>query len=886
MENSISLEHNNITQSEKKFSIFLNENRIKKGKASHTGVGKHTGKYLIEGPQLKNFYNLYAKCMQNNSEIHLIEQHTDISPFLIDVDMRFNLSNKKRTFGYSFIKRICEAYIKQIIEYFELTDAQKMQQVQAFVFERPAPYEAKNLIKDGLHIMFPFIVSDPTAQVIIRENVIKELEEVFKTIPMENNIYNAIDKAVIEQVGWYMYGSTKPGVARYNLTYIFDMNLNQIDLKNYNEYQLPALLSIRNKTQTTPLKESKLEEVNNYKVKNQQRKINRKKELSELSEDDLQDIYELVNMLSNERAEDYNDWLNIGFALHSIESNNEDLVAIWDDFSQRSAKYDPTACESFWNKMKHRIDGINLGSLHHWAKTDNPEKYRDFRNGQIRTYIEQSMTGTNVDIAKVLYKMYKYHWVCAAIKNQKWYYFSNHRWREDEAGIGLRTKISNELVQEYCKLISYFNEKIGIVEDQLDEEMDKKKKFQMENNIKQMEAKIERLLLITKNLKTTNFIDNVMKECRGLFYDKEFINKLDENHFLFSFKNGILDLKTGEFRDGRPDDYISICSGVNYVKYAEDLPYLNDIKDFLYKIQPGQNENKYMLSLMSSLLEGHNADESFHLWPGTGGNGKSKMNELLVTGLGEYACKFPITLFTGKRGASNAVSPEVVESKGKRYAYLEEPSEGERINIGLMKEYSGGDKIKGRGLWSNFIEFKPQFKIILFCNDMPKVPADDMGTWRRIKVLEFLSCFVDNPKNDNEFKKDRYLSEKIPKWAESFMSLLVHNYMTEYKPSGGLFIPKEVTKFTEEYQKDMDIYVDFINSRLIKTEKKTDKISLQSVHDEFKNWYTTNYNCQRYPLKKDMKKYFEKKYGKKSCTATHILGFTKNTVIEEDDDDY
>jgi hypothetical protein len=209
MENSISLEHNNITQSEKKFSIFLNENRIKKGKASHTGVGKHTGKYLIEGPQLKNFYNLYAKCMQNNSEIHLIEQHTDISPFLIDVDMRFNLSNKKRTFGYS---------LKQIIEYFELTDAQKMQQVQAFVFERPAPYEAKNLIKDGLHIMFPFIVSDPTAQVIIRENVIKELEEVFKTIPMENNIYNAIDKAVIEQVGWYMYGSTKPGVARYNLT--------------------------------------------------------------------------------------------------------------------------------------------------------------------------------------------------------------------------------------------------------------------------------------------------------------------------------------------------------------------------------------------------------------------------------------------------------------------------------------------------------------------------------------------------------------------------------------------------------------------------------------------------------------------------------------------
>lgn len=887
MEDSITLEENNASIIEKQFYNFINENRIKKGKASHTGVGKHTGKYLIEGPQLKQFYSLYAQCMQHNIDIHLIEQHTDIGPFLIDIDMRFKLGTKKRLFGYSFIKHVCQSYTNQILEYFELTDLQKTQLVQAFVFERPNPYESKNQIKDGLHIMFPFIVSDPAVQTIIRENVIKELEELFKSIPLENNIYNAIDKAVIEQVGWYMYGSTKPGIDRYNLTYIFDANMGQINLKKYNEYQLPALLSIRSKTETTPLKESKLEEVNNLKLKNQTRKLNRKKELSELSEEDIQDIYELVNMLSNERADDYNDWLNIGFALHSIESNNDDLLAIWDDFSQRSAKYDPTACDSFWYKMKNREDGINLGSLHHWAKTDNPDKYKEFRNGQIRAYIEQSMTGTNVDVAKVLYKMYKYHWVCASIKNQKWYHFHKHRWTEDESGIGLRNKISNELVQEYCKLISYFNERIGIMEDKLEEEMDKKKKFEMENRIKQMEAKIERLTTITKNLKTTNFIDNVMKECRGLFYNKEFISKLDENHFLFSFKNGIFDLKTGEFRDGRPDDFISLCCGVNYTKFSENLPYIEEIRNFLAKVQPNENERKYKLSLMSSLLEGHNADESFHLWTGTGGNGKSKVNELLVEGMGDYACKFPITLFTGKRGASNAVSPEVVESKGKRYAYLEEPSEGERINIGLMKEYSGGDKIKGRGLWSNFIEFKPQFKIILFCNDMPKVPADDMGTWRRIKVLEFLSCFVDNPKNENEFKKDKYLGEKIPKWAETFMSYLVHIYMNEYKPNGGLFIPNEVLKFTEEYQKDMDIYVDFINSRLVKTDKKTDKISLQSVHDEFKNWYTVNYNCQKYPLKKDMKKYFEKKYGKKSCTLTHILGFTKNTsIIDDDDDDY
>ena len=885
MEASITLEQNNITQDEKKFINFLNERRIKNGKASHTGVGKQTGKFLIEGPQLKIFYQLYSKCMQNNVEISLIEQHTEIGPFIIDIDMRFKIDMKKRVFDYPFVKKLCAAYIKQILEYFDLTDLQKLQYLQAFVFERPQPYEAKNQMKDGLHIMFPFIVSNPAVQTIIRENVIKDLEELFMQIPIENNIYNAIDKLVIEQVGWYMYGSTKPGIPRYNLTNIFDYNLNDVDIKNYDEYQLPSILSIRNKTETTPLKDSKLEEISNFQLKSCQRKVNRKKEVSNLTEEEIEDIYELVSMLKNERADDYNDWINIGFALYSIDQENEDLLAIWDDFSRRSSKYDPKSCDSFWYKMRFRDDGINLGSIHHWAWQDSPDKYKEFRAKQMRSFIEQSVSGTNVDVAKVLYKMYKYTWVCASAKNQKWYMFSQHRWHEDELGIGLRNKISNELVYEYIKFISYLNERIIVLEDELEAGLDKKTKFETENKIKQMEAKIERLTVITKNLKTTNFIDNVMKECRGLFYNKDFIQKLDENHFLFSFKNGIMDLKTGEFRDGRPDDFISLCCGVNYVKYSDTMPYLEDIKDFLAKVHPGENERRYMLSLISSLLEGHNADESFHLWTGTGGNGKSKVNELLIQAFGDYAIKFPITLFTGKRGASNSVSPEVVESKGKRYAYLEEPSEGERINIGLMKEYSGGDKIKGRGLWSNFIEFKPQFKIILFCNDMPKVPADDMGTWRRIKVLEFLSCFVDNPKNPNEFKKDKYLSEKIPKWTETFMSMIVHNYTTDYKVMGGLFIPKEVEKFTEEYQKDMDIYIDFINTRLVKTDKKTDKISLQSLHDDFKSWYMMNYNCQKYPLKKDMKKYFEKKYGKANCSTTHILGFVKNSVYNDDDDD-
>ena len=890
METPMALEVQKIekTQLEKQFINFLNENRLKiKGKASHTGVDKNNGRFLIEGPQLKQLFIFLSKMMLAKIDSHIIEQHADIGPFLIDIDMRLKLENKKRVFGYSFVKKICEVYTKQIIEYFDLNDIQKEQLVRAFVFERPHPIEDndKGIVKDGLHVMFPFIVSEPAIQHIIRENVIKELEELYNSLPFENTISNALDNKVIEQVGWYMYGSTKPNIPRYELKYVFDYNLSPIDLKMYSDSQLPSLLSIRNKTETTPLKESKLEEVNNYKIKTTTRKLNRKKDTSStLTDEDKAEIYELVEMLNESRADNYDDWINLGFALHSIEPHNDDLLAIWDSFSQRSPKYDNSACEKYWNHMKIVPDGINLGSIHYWARLDNPVKYNEFRNSQIRAFIEQSETGTNVDIAKVLYKLYKYQFVCAGLRNNKWYSFGRHHWVEDEMGIGLRNKISNELVLEYIKLITYYNDKINLLEDQMESELDKKKKFDLESKVKQISKKIERLTNITKSIKTTSFIENVMKECRGLFYDPEFEKKLDEDHYKFGFKNGILDLKTSEFRDGKPDDFISIHCNVNYVPYNTNLPHLEEINDFLSKVQPNPENKVFLLKVMASLLEGHNADECFHFWTGSGGNGKSKLNALLVDALGEYAIKFPITLFTAKRGASNSVSPEVVSSKGKRYAYLEEPDEGERINVGLMKEYSGGDKIKGRGLWSNFIEFKPQFKLILFCNDMPKLPGDDNGTWRRVKALEFTSSFVNNPKNENEFLIDKYLGDKIPKWTESFMSLLVHVYFDQYKKTG-LEIPQDVLKFTAEYQKDNDIYIDFISSKLIKTDNKKDKISLMALHEKYKVWYVQTYNNQKHPLKRELKKSLEKKFGKKCCVTNYLVGFVWNTSPEDEDDE-
>ena len=110
--------------------------------------------------------------------------------------------------------------------------------------------------------------------------------------------------------------------------------------------------------------------------------------------------------------------------------------------------------------------------------------------------------------------------------------------------------------------------------------------------------------------------------------------------------------------------------------------------------------------MLSTHLQGLNEEEKFRFWTGTGGNGKSKLEELFINSFGDYTVKFNISLLTQKRAASNSANPEIMRSKGKRFAYLEESNENDKINIGLLKEFTGGDKITARGLYAEPIDFK------------------------------------------------------------------------------------------------------------------------------------------------------------------------------------
>ena len=349
----------------------------------------------------------------------------------------------------------------------------------------------------------------------------------------------------------------------------------------------------------------------------------------------------------------------------------------------------------------------------------------------------------------------------------------------------------------------------------------------------------------------------MLKESSALFFDEDFEDELlDANPNLIGFENGVYDLVNMEFREGHPEDNISFSTKIKYIEYNPDDPYVNEIYDFMNKVLPDKEMREYVLTLMASMLDGNNKEEKFYIWTGHGSNGKSKCIELLLKVLGDYACTFNVSLLTSKRAKSNETNSELVRAKGRRFAVLQEPEEGEKMNAGFMKELSGNDKIIARGLFKESIEFKPMFKMVLTCNHLPQVPPEDGGTWRRIRLVEFKSHFCDNPdpNNPNEFHIDRELAFKFEDWKETFMALLIE-YFKQYK-AHGIHEPEEVLQCTKNYQRNNDTVGEFMDAFVKKEMDST--LYLDELYEELKEWHKTESIGGKILRKKGLREYLDK----------------------------
>jgi P4 family phage/plasmid primase-like protien len=880
-------------------SDFLEERRVYDGTYSHVSqLETHSkcdhrskGKFFIPLEDEPEFWNLYSnRLTELGSDFvsGLSEIPNEYMPVLADFDFTLDLpSDDYEPTHHFYTNRHLEAVVKifQDVLKYMLGDDYDRKHMSCFVLEKSRPYIKGEKVKNGFHLHFPFLFInklDYEIHLIPRVKERIDAEQPFNDVPgyAEASLDAYDTKSYIAH--WLLYGSTKKvGREPYLLTKIIsssgklqtlsslfegpsaipitDGRGRKIQIVKHIEWYLPQILSVkgvgRPQYESRPgiecLQKAKL-------LKAVQIKGTFDNNMSAAQAVEI--CKELVPMLSAERASNYDTWLRVGYCLYTLTGGSIEGLELWLQFSQKTTKgnYSEKSCVYEYNEKMH-AGTITVGSLRMWAQEDSPEEYAAFKLQEQRKCIANSLNGGHTDFAQMLYDMFSKEYVCAAVKENIWYQFVDHRWKQLDCGITLQKKIYSVLLPRFVeenRILLEIHQKSG-------EEIDT-------SDVMQKVAKLNKIMA---KLKDSSFKRNIMKECQELFYNGDFIKMLDTNKYLVGFNNGVLDLKEGLFRPGRPEDFVTMSTGYDFKEFNDEDAQVEDVMYFFQKIFPDPAKRTYFLEWASSLYKGGNDSKTFIVMSGAGDNGKSVVIDFLQMVLGQYAITFPTTLLTGKSTQSSQATPELARAPGARFAVLQEPDDKAELNNGQLKIMTGNDKFFVRPLYGQGYDMRPLYKLAFICNKLPKIPCEDTATWERIRRLVFESYFPKNPflvpmtweeqVKKKIFPRDDKLTEKLPDMAQAFAWIMFQQYKLVAK-RGYTTDPESVIEATQLYRQMNDFYLQFMNECLIKDNNKTSNpegLRLNELWESFKDWFRKNMNGKTLPDKNVVKDQFVKKLG-------------------------
>lgn len=829
-----------------KLRDFLEKRKSDKGSGQETHQLRSicTMYNISNDDDLALFYDLYADYIKRWGMLTITEKMTPIGSLRVDLDFIYDGKVEGHHHTQDQVISFVKDYMGEVKKHVVIDGS-----VEVCVMEKPEPtyYPSKNESKSGIHIVVPQLKTNKGVENAIKNALLPRMESHFPGLGLKKGWRDVYDSAVLNHSTWWpLLGSGKPlehGVQPepYRFKYIVDWNptTGETSIDDEEPRVTAALIrkySVRaHSSEATPFTETgKLYDRQEETVRisggaaalpARGRPAERQGDVGSrgssptritiqlpLTEDQLRRLRDHVFNLAEFRYNSYQDWINTGQCLKNI---HPDLEGTWLEFSaQNIAEYKEREAIAKWNSFGFRNDGARLSekSLLHWSRLDNSDKYEEIEKRNIDYLVNEAVgSQTEHDVALVVFAMYREMYRCARFSSSNWFRFMTHTWKETDKGIDLQCKLSNDVARRFWDQAKVF---MTQMEDIPECPVGKHEETTCDRC--RAEKKLKSYTEMRMKLKTSRFKENVMRECRELFLDEEFVNKVDENKNLIAFNNGVLDTLKMEFRDGKPEDYISFSTKLDF---DEQMPHYQhrcwpELQKFINDVLPDPEVRTYFLAYLSTSLSGANEAQKFHILTGTGSNGKSMLMNLMTQAMGDYATKASVTMLTQGRGKTGSANPDLVRLKGRRFATMSEPDEGAAINTGYMKELASSERVVGRDLYAGskqMVEFDMQTRFNFSCNDKPVINTQDGGTWRRLVVIDFPTKFVVAPKLPNEKPMDESIQHKVvsDEWATCFLSYLVHLY----REGGGhrkLTPPGKVMAYTSDYKDDNDAIAKFI----------------------------------------------------------------------------
>jgi P4 family phage/plasmid primase-like protien len=872
-------------------------------KFTHVSAGNShftTGNYwIVEDSATRLATLLDAAVKESHLPFSIGEKPDEVGYILVDIDLHLEPPDEvikkpsevrrlRTSIPKEFFKDLAELYKQQIDQIFNVSTIEADKYGMHF-FEKAHPTFVNGSIHDGFHALLEIPCTKET-QYYIRAQVLAGIDKLLIAHGIKSKVKQTIEQIVDKQIiknAWMMYGCAKASSIPYVLTASYKflheggvVALDEDTIERMKRSNLTERFSIQRRRQNLDYRNDDIpKDIKRFFDETENRKnkvILSKKSEERKSGTTLDTISRLTKLLSCARADGRESWLHVGLCLRRLDDS---LLDDWIEFSKKSVKYTDGECENLWATFKPAWLVYTIGSLYYWAKKDNEKGFYEVISDTVQGMILNCVKGSGLqhyDVAMILYHYYKDKYVCTDPKNKIWYEFNGTIWKQIKIGYSLTSKIPELIGGECTKLATEFMSKLMKSSDDMES-----KKYQ---------SYLKEITSYSKNLRNDTFQKSVMNQCAIIFHreDTEFAMKLDKNPFIVACMNGVIDLNATDaasaFRQGTPDDLCSISTKQICIPYDRNSKEIKSIKEFLKQVLPRKKVRHHFMKVISSLLFGRNEEEKFYILTGSGGNGKSKLMELIRNAMGDYHKPFNIALLQKRRGEASGPNPALHKLRTCRVAEAGEPDKDSNFNTGMLKEWSGNDKVSSRTHHGEEEEWSPMFKLFLLCNDMPPLDSIDDGLIRRIEVIEFISRFVSkktDSKDPYQFLRNDKLASKFEKWGPHFLSYMVYYYFTYYLQEKST-PPNCVVSATKAYEKANDKIKQFMSENFKQDRGKI--LELKDIAVSFRKWFISEMGFgTKVPTKDELEKYLIRHF-KKEFTNKKLKGYTLLEDASDDED--
>ena len=382
---------------------------------------------------------------------------------------------------------------------------------------------------------------------------------------------------------------------------------------------------------------------------------------------------------------------------------------------------------------------------------------------------------------------------------KKWYFYDGKMWQLDNTG-------------EIKKLAD-------IIIDDI-----KKDAFTCEDDEEQ-----EKMLKFASKSASSHNKEAFIKECQHLDGIPASPDTFDSYPECLNVQNGIVNLSNGELMPHDPQYMLSkICNAEYDVEHKPPVKWLQ----FLNDITNGDNELlHYIQKCVGYSLSGSNTEQCAFFLYGVGNNGKSTFLDTIADLIGGYSANVQPETFMVKKFGGDGANSDIARLKSARFCPSEEPTEGIRLNEGLLKQVTGGSPITCRFLYGDEFEYTPEFKLWMATNHKPVIRGTDFGIWRRIKLIPF-EVTIPKEKVDKNLKYK--LREEFPQilaWAVDGYRMLLAEGMEE---------PKVVKDAVQEYKNEMDLIAGFMQECIEIDYNSTGTVPANVLFQIYSKWAHAN----------------------------------------------